>query len=80
MNSIMLIVVSILSIVSGGGFCAIAMYLGSPESVKKAAISKKSSYIFYGIGVTTVAFGIFGLIFFRQMAKQAVQISALVHF
>ena len=79
MNSNMLIIASILSIVSGAVFCAIAMFLGSPESVKKAAISKQSSYIFYGIGIVTIAYGVFGLVFFRQMPKQAVQVASLVY-
>ncbi len=73
------ILVSILCIVMGTVFTAIALYLGKPESVKKAPIAKKSSTIFHIIGAVTIAFGITGLVLGKQVPKTIVQGAALAY-
>ena len=73
------IILGIIFIVMGLAFCGVAMYLGRPESVKKASIYKPSSVIFYSIGALTFAVGLVILIFAREISKSGIQLCALIY-
>ena len=73
------IILGIVFLIVGLAFCAIAMYLGRPESVKKAPIYKPSSVIFYLIGALTFAVGLVMLIFSKELTKAGIQICALIY-
>ena len=72
-----IILFGIVFIIIGLVACGVAFYLGRPESVKKAAIAKPSSIIFYIIGALTVVTGILFLIFSKDLTKKAFQIFVL---
>ena len=74
-----IIALGIAFIAAGAFFCLIALYLSRPESVKKAAISKPSSIIFYIIGALTLVMGLLALIFLSSLTKSAVQIGSLLY-
>ena len=79
MNAALIICLGITFIAIGIIFCAIAMYLASPNVSKKATISKPSSIIFYIIGALTAVSGVLALIFRSIITKTALQITSLIY-
>lgn len=69
-----IIIFGILFLIVGLAACAVAFYLGRPESVKKSSIAKASSKIFYVIGALTFITGLMLLIFSNEMTKKAFQL------
>ena len=74
-----IILFGIMFILIGLVSCGVAFYLGRPESVKKAPISKPSSIIFYIIGALTFVTGLLFLIFSKEMEKNTFQIFVLIY-
>ena len=73
------ILFGIIFIVIGLVACGTAVFLGRPESVKKAPISKASSVIFYIIGALTFVMGLLFLIFSKDLTKKAFQIMLIAY-
>lgn len=73
------ILFGIVFILMGLVSCGIAFYLGRPESIKKAPISKPSSKIFYLIGALTFALGLILIIFANDFTKKAFQLSVIIY-
>lgn len=74
-----IIALAVAFMVVGAFFCAIAAFLSRPESVKKAAVSKPSSIIFFMLGALTIVFGLLALLFCGSLTKAALQIGALLY-
>ena len=79
MNTSLLIVASVVSIITGAALCITAFFMSSPERIKKTPIFKGAGFIFYVIGILTLAYGILGLCFYKTVSRLTVALFALIY-